>query len=169
MEDVEKKLESGSYKTEEYAKKIGALGDKAKGASEKLSSVSGAAAGVLAGAAALVPATEEYRKIMASLESSSELAGYTAEQTEETYRQLYGVLGDDQTAATTTANLQALGLSQQQLTELTNGAIGAWAKYGDSIPIDGLAESINETVKAGQVTGTFADVLNWGALQGETF
>lgn len=169
LEDVEKKLESGSYKTEEYAKKISNLGDKAKSASEKLSSVSGAAAGVLAGAAALVPATEEYRKIMASLESSSELAGYTAEQTEETYRQLYGVLGDDQTAATTTANLQALGLSQQQLTELTNGAIGAWAKYGDSIPIDGLAESINETVKAGQVTGTFADVLNWGALQGETF
>lgn len=169
LEDVEKKLESGSYKTEEYAKKLSDLGDKAKTAGEKLSSVSGAAAGVLAGMAALVPATEEYRKIMASLESSSELAGYTAEQTEETYRQLYGVLGDDQTAATTTANLQALGLTQQQLTELTNGAIGAWAKYGDSIPIDGLAESINETVKAGQVTGTFADVLNWGAIQGETF
>lgn len=169
LEDVEKKLESGSYKTEEYAKKISNLGDKAKSAGEKLSGVSGAAAGVVAGVTALVPATEEYRKIMASLQSSSELAGYTAEQTEETYRQLYGVLGDDQTAATTTANLQALGLSQQQLTELTNGAIGAWAKYGDSIPIDGLAESINETVKAGQVTGTFADVLNWGALQGETF
>lgn len=169
LEDVEKKLESGSYKTEEYAKKISDLGDKAKSAGEKLSGVSGAAAGVMAGVTALVPATEEYRKIMASLQSSSELAGYTAEQTEETYRQLYGVLGDDQTAATTTANLQALGLSQQQLTELTNGAIGAWAKYGDSIPIDGLAESINETVKAGQVTGTFADVLNWGALQGETF
>lgn len=169
LEDVEKKLESGSYKTEEYAKKISDLGDKAKSAGEKLSGVSGAAAGVVAGVTALVPATEEYRKIMASLQSSSELAGYTAEQTEETYRQLYGVLGDDQTAATTTANLQALGLSQQQLTELTNGAIGAWAKYGDSIPIDGLAESINEIVKAGQVTGTFADVLNWGALQGETF
>lgn len=169
LEEVEKKLESGSYKTEEYAKKISDLGDKAKSAGEKLSGVSGAAAGVVAGVTALVPATEEYRKIMASLQSSSELAGYTAEQTEETYRQLYGVLGDDQTAATTTANLQALGLSQQQLTEMTNGAIGAWAKYGDSIPIDGLAESINETVKAGQVTGTFADVLNWGALQGETF
>lgn len=169
LEDVEKKLESGSYKTEEYAKKLSDLGDKAKSAGEKMGAVSGAAAGVLTGVAALVPATEEYRKIMASLESSSELAGYTAEETKETYRQLYGVLGDDQTAATTTANLQALGLTQQQLTEITNGAIGAWAKYGDSIPIDGLAESINETVKAGQVTGTFADVLNWGAIQGETF
>jgi len=106
---------------------------------------------------------------MASLESSSELAGYTAEQTEQTYRQLFGVLGDDQTAATTTANLQALGFEQDQLTQLVNGTIGAWAKYGDSIPIDGLAESINETIKAGSVTGTFADVLNWAGTSEDWF
>lgn len=113
--------------------------------------------------------TKEYRKIMASLDISSERAGYSAEQTAESYKTLYGVLGDDQTAATTTANLQAIGLEQGKLTELINGTIGAWATYGDSIPIDGLAESINETIKAGQVTGTFADVLNWASLEGETF
>ena len=113
--------------------------------------------------------TKEYKKIMGSLEVSSERAGYNAEETAEIFKELYGVLGDDQTAATTTANLQALGLSQKSLTELTNAAIGAWATYGDSIPIDGLAESINETIKAGTVTGTFADVLNWAALENETF
>lgn len=113
--------------------------------------------------------TQEYRKIMGTLETSSEQAGYTAEQTAQSYKQLYGVLGDDQTTATTVANLQALALSQGKLTQLTDAAIGAWAKYGDSIHIDGLAEAINETVKAGQVTGTFADVLNWGRKEGETF
>lgn len=117
----------------------------------------------------LVDETAEYRKIMASLEMSSEKAGYSAQQTADTYRQLYGVLGDDQTSATTTANLQALGLSQKQLTDLTNGAIGAWATYGDSIPIDGLAEAINETAKAGTVTGTFADVLNWAGTSEDDF
>lgn len=113
--------------------------------------------------------TKEYQKIMGSLEVSSERAGYSAEETGEIFKELYGVLGDDQTAATTTANLQALGLSQERLKEVTNAAIGAWATYGDSIPIDGLAESINETIKAGTVTGTFADVLNWAALENETF
>lgn len=113
--------------------------------------------------------TKEYKKIMGSLEVSSERAGYSAEETGEVFKELYGVLGDDQTAATTTANLQALGLSQERLKEMTNAAIGAWASYGDSIPIDGLAESINETIKAGTVTGTFADVLNWAALENETF
>lgn len=113
--------------------------------------------------------TREYTKIMGSLEISSANAGYTAEQTEETYRQLYAVLGDDQTTATTVANLQAIGLSQGELTRITNGTIGAWANYGDSIPIDGLAEAINETSKTGTVTGTLADILNWAALENETF
>lgn len=169
LKEVEEELESGSYKIKEYTDNLKDFQEKAEGVGDKLSGISTAAAGVLAAATATVPATEEYRKIMASLESSSELAGYTAEQTAETYRTLFGVLGDDQSAATTTANLQALGLSQEQLQEITNGTIGAWAKYGDSIPIDGLAEAINETVKVGSVTGTFADVLNWAGTSEDKF
>ena len=117
----------------------------------------------------LVDETAEYRKIMGTLETSSQAAGYTAEQTAAEYQLLYSVLGDNQTAATATANLQAIGLSQNDLITITNQAIGAWATYGDSIPIDSLAESINETIRAGTVTGTFADVLNWGSQEGETF
>lgn len=117
----------------------------------------------------LIDETMEYRKIMASLNTSSAKAGYTAEQTAASYQQLFGVLGDEQTAATALANLQALGLSQADLTKLTDAAIGAWATYGDSIPIDGLAESINETIRAGAVTGTFADVLNWAGTSEDKF
>lgn len=117
----------------------------------------------------LVDSTQEYRTIMASLEVSSANAGYTAAETTEIYRTLQGVLGDQQTAATATANLQAVGLSQEQLTELTYAAIGAWATYGDSIPIDGLAEAINETIQAGEVTGSFADVLNWAGESEDEF
>lgn len=113
--------------------------------------------------------SKENIKIMSSLETSSKLAGYSATETSETYKQLYGVLGDNQTAATTTANLQALGLEQDKLRQITEGTIGAWAKYGDSIPIDGLAESINETVKTATVTGNFADVLNWAGTSEDDF
>ncbi len=113
--------------------------------------------------------TREYRQIMGGLEASSREAGYSIEQARETYLQLYEVLGDTQTAATAAANLQALELSQAQLQEMTELTIGAWARYGDSIPIDSLGEAINETIRAGEVTGTFADVLNWGAQEGETY
>lgn len=117
----------------------------------------------------LIEETKEYRQIMASLDESSKNAGYSASETKQVYQTLQGVLGDTQSAATATSNLQAIGLSQQDLLDLTNASIGAWAKYGDSIPIDSLAESINETIKAGQVTGTFADVLNWAGTNEDDF
>lgn len=117
----------------------------------------------------IVDDTEEYRKIMGTLEVSSQAAGYTTEQTAEAYGYLQGVLGDTQAAATTVANLQAIGLSQEDLMTMVEAATGAWATYGDSIPIDGLSESINETIQAGQVTGTFADVLNWAGVSEDEF
>ena len=147
---------------------IGAIG----GVLSKALPVAGVVAGVQQLGSAmfdLVESTQEYRSIMASLEQSSTSAGYNAEQTAQTYERLQSVLGDTQTAATATANLQAIGLSQQDLMTVTDAAIGAWARYGDSIPIDGLAESINETIQAGTVTGTFADVLNWAGTSEDDF
>ena len=131
--------------------------------------ITGGISNIISGLRQVSEESREYRKIMGSLEISSEKAGYSADETADAYNKLYGVLGDSQTAATTTTNLQALGLEQGQLNELINGTIGAWTTYGDSIPIDGLAESINETVKAGTVTGTFADVLNWAGTSEDEF
>ena len=131
--------------------------------------VAGAVQSLLGGMSGLVDETMEYRTILGTLETSSEKAGYTAEQTAESYKQLYGVIGDNQQSATALANLQALGLEQEQLKTLTEGVIGAWATYGDSIPIDSLAEAVNETIRAGTVTGTFADVLNWAGTSEDEF
>lgn len=133
------------------------------------SSITGAISGIISGLGQMVEESKEYQKIMGSLEISSEKAGYTAEETSAAYGELFGVLGDNQTAATTTANLQALGLAQSDLNTLIDGTIGAWATYGDSIPIDGLAEAINETVQTGTVTGTLADMLNWAGTSEDAF
>lgn len=124
---------------------------------------------VVSGIADLVESTSEYRRIMASLEVSSQKAGYTAEQTAQSYQQFYSVLGDEQSSATALSNLQVLGLSQEDLTKMIDGTIGAWATYGDSIPIDSLAEAVNETIRTSKVTGTFADVLNWAGTSEDEF
>lgn len=131
--------------------------------------ISGLVQSAISGIQSLVQETMEYQKIMGVLEASSQKAGYTADQTAQSYRQLYQVIGEDQASATALANLQALGLSQSDLTTLIDGTIGAWATYGDSIPIDSLSEAINETIQAGTVTGTFADVLNWAGTSEDAF
>lgn len=111
----------------------------------------------------------EYRKIMSTLEVSSKAAGYSADETSESYKKLIGALGDTQTAATTLANLQAIGFEQEELNTVIDAAIGGWGKYGDSLPIDSLAESVNETIKTKKVTGAFADVLNWATGEEDAF
>ena len=153
---------------DDLAGKLGGL----KGALMGGAAVGGVAAGVQAVTGAItevVDGSAEYRKVMGTLEVSSQAAGYTAEETAQTYERLYSVLGDNQTAATTVANLQAIELSQEKLMQMTYSSIGAWARYGDSIPIDGLAESVNESIRCGEVTGVLADVLNWGSREGENF
>lgn len=159
------------------------LGDAAKsGDINGVVAALGSMKGVLVGGAAVAGAkaladgivnitesTKEYRTILGTLETSSKQAGYTQEQTTEIYKKFQAVLGDTQKAATATANLQALGLSQENLRVIVEQAIGAWATYGDSIPIDSLSESINETVQVGKVTGVFADALNWAGTSEDEF
>ena len=162
---------------------FGQLGEAAKsgdinGVVEALGSMKGVLVGgaAVAGAKALADgivniteSTKEYRTILGTLDVSSKQAGYTQEQTTEIYKKFQAVLGDTQKAATATANLQALGLSQENLRTIVEQAIGAWATYGDSIPIDSLSESINETVQVGKVTGVFADALNWAGTSEDEF
>lgn len=164
VEDVEKAAKKAEDALEDAGESATTFGDVLKAGT-----IIEAAKGIAEAVGNLVEETNEYRKIMGTLEVSSEQAGYTADETQEAYKRLFGVLGDEQAAATTLANLQALNLPQRELLGLIDNTTGAWAKYGDSIPIDGLAEAVNETIRAGQVTGTFADVINWGSKEGETF
>lgn len=177
LKNVEKSTEDTSDATKEFTGSMEKVGDGfsvAKGAiadfiGNALSKLASSIGDAITGVAGLADETREYRTIMGSLENSSQRAGYSTEETAETFKQLNGVLGDTQSAATTTANLQAIGLEQGKLEDLTNSVIGAWAKYGDSIPIDGLAEATNETIKVGQVTGTFADALNWAQMSTDDY
>lgn len=175
--------EEGSDGMGQLKEAFGQLGEAAKsGDINGIVAALGSMKGVLVGGAAVAVAkaladgiinitesTKEYRTILGTLEVSSKQAGYTQEQTTEIYKKFQAVLGDTQKAATATANLQALGLSQENLRVIMEQAIGAWATYGDSIPIDSLAESINETVQVGKVTGVFADALNWAGTSEDEF
>lgn len=119
--------------------------------------------------AGLAESTREYRGEMAKLDSAAQSNGYAIEYAQQKYKDLYGVLGDETAANTTVSNFMAMGTSTQNLDSLLNSSIGIWAKYGDSIPLDGLAESVNETTRVGQVTGTLADALNWAGVNEDKF
>ena len=113
--------------------------------------------------------TKEFRMNMAKLEGSTEQYGYSTEFTNEKLKEMYGYFGDDQVAVNAISNLQGLGLSQDELTNTLNAGVAVWTAYGDSIPIEGLTESINESAQVAQVTGSLADALNWAGISEDDF
>lgn len=119
--------------------------------------------------AELSESTQEYRENMSKLYTATSAAGMDADCITQAYSQLYGVLGDETATTTTISNFEKLGVSMQDMDSLLDSATGIWAVYGDSIPLDGLAESVNETAKVGQITGTMADAINWASASNDTW
>lgn len=111
----------------------------------------------------LPEATREYRTAMAKLDTAFSKANFSADVAAGTYRTLYRVVGDtDQ--ATEAANLIAnMAKNQKELQQWTTILTGVFGTYGDSLPVESLAETAAETSKTGTVTGSLADALNWSS------
>lgn len=53
--------------------------------------------------------------------------------------------------------------NQKELQQWTTILTGVFGTYGDSLPVESLAETAAETAKTGTVTGSLADALNWSS------
>lgn len=126
-------------------------------------------AGLGASFLATAEGTREFRTNMGKLEAGFETAGLKAEQASETYKALYGVVADEGKATEASAHIAKLAKSQEDLNKWVNISTGVYATFGDSLPIENLAEASNETAKTGKLTGGLADALNWAGINEEKF
>lgn len=132
--------------------------------------VAGAAvAGLAAGFVALDGATEEYRVAQGKLNAGFQAAGFSADVARKSYRNFYAILGDTDTATEASQLLANMAKNEEEVTKWTRIAAGVHGTFGDSLPIEGLVESANETARTGQITGVFADAINWATKEGEKF
>lgn len=141
---------------EDFAKK----GVKAAGA---------AVAGMTAAFIALDGATEEYRVAQGKLNAGFQAAGFSADVARKSYRNFYAILSDADTATEASQLLANMAKNAEDVTKWTRIAAGVHGTFGDSLPIEGLVESANETARTGQITGVFADAINWATKEGEKF
>lgn len=140
-----------------------------EGAKKGLKVAAGAIAGAGVALLALGGATKEYRENQAKLMTAFEVAGASADTTKNTYKELFRVLGEDDRSVETANHLAQMTTNQKELSQWTNICQGVYATFGDSLPIEGLTEAANETVKVGQVTGVLADALNWAGVSEDAF
>ena len=117
----------------------------------------------------LPEATREFRQDMATLTTSFDSAGFTAETAQETWKDLYTIFGEDDRAVEAANLISKMSDSQKDLTDWTTITMGVWGEYQDSLAVEALAEAANETVKTGTVTGNLADALNWSTEAARMF
>lgn len=128
-----------------------------------------AVSGLAAAFVALDGATEEYRVAQGKLNAGFQTAGFSAETARKSYRNFYAILGDTDTATEASQLLANMAKNEDEVTKWTRIAAGVHGTFGDSLPIEGLVESANETARTGQITGVFADAINWATKEGEHF
>ena len=134
------------------------------------------ATALVGGLFALSSASQEYTEDMGKLttafgttrDAQGQLK-WSTEDAKSTYNDFVGILGETDQAVEASNHLAELCNNQEELSSWGTIAAGVYAKFGDSLPLEGLTEAANETAKVGQVTGPLADALNWAGESEDDF
>ena len=163
LDDTSKKAEDSANETESAFSKIG-------GAAKTVAIGIGTAAVAIGGAfVAAVESTREYREQMGLLDAAFQTAGHSSESAKQTYSELNAVLGDSGQAVEASQHLALIADNEKELAGLTDILTGVYATFGESLPLEGLAEGINHTASLGEVQGSLADALEWSGISVEDF
>ena len=121
----------------------------------------GVTAPIIGGITLATEGTREFRQDLGKLDAAFKTTGHGVETGRKLFADFYGIIGEDDTSIEAVNHLAQMTKNQKELADWTTIATGVYASFGDSLPLEGLTEAANETVKVGKVTGPLADALNW--------
>lgn len=140
-----------------------------KGVGIGIAGIGAACVGAFSALNSLVEETKELRTQMGQLETTFTEAGHSVETSKKTYGDLFAVLGDSGKATEASMHMAQMAKSEKELAEISTILTGVYATFGDSLPVEGLAEAMNHTAKLGSVQGPLADALEWAGVNVDTF
>lgn len=169
LEDLEQQAKDsadGMDKLEKASKDVSTGAGKIKDA---FAPVTGAVLALGAAAVATVPGTEDLRAGLAKLEESARSAGTGLDQAQSSFKAFYVVAGETDSAIEATANLLQTGLEGNRLQAAVEGLAGAVIRFPDTLNIESLADSLQETIATGTATGQFSELLDRMGIGAENF
>jgi len=115
-----------------------------------------------AGAAALAStqATKEYREDLAKLEVNSNKAGGGLDATKQALKDLNAITGESDSNIEGLSNLLKAGFTDNNLADVVNSLSGAVIQFPDTLKIESLSDSLQETLATGAATGQFGELLD---------
>ena len=137
--------------------------------SEAFAPVSKAIFGIGAAAVASVPATEEFRADLSMLENNARMAGVSLDATRNIFEQFAIVSDEVDSSVEATSNLLQVGFTKSNLQEVVENLAGAYLSFPDTLKIESLADSLQETMATSTATGQFAEMLERLGVDTEYF
>ena len=153
------KLEAATGKVSNVTGKIG----------QGLMPISKAVAGIGAAALATVPATDELRGDLSRLETNAQRAGVGIDAAKQAFIALNTVSGEADSSVEAVSNLLQAGFTESNLQIAVEGLANAATALPDTLKIESLAESLQETLATGEATGQFAELLDRLGVSTEEF
>ena len=154
---------------EQVGTSAGKIADGAGKVQNATAGISTAATGILVAAAATVPATEEFRNSMATLRTGADEAGVGFSTAEAAMKNFMTVSGELDSSLEATSNLLQAGFTQSNLQEAVENLAGAYLRFPDTLKIESLADSLQETLATGEATGQFGELLDRLGVGAEQF
>lgn len=169
-----KKMNDAEEAADKFDKTLDDLGDSAKGAEGGFSVMKGALAGVVSnGFSGLVSAagnaassvaglsedTREYRAEMGKLDTAFTTNGHSAETAKSAYSELYSVIGETDQSVEAAQQISLLAKSEEDVATWAGFAAGVVGRFGDALQPETFYESANETLKLGEATGAYTQML----------
>lgn len=103
--------------------------------------------------------TREFRQDLNRMYTNAEQAKLSLAETDKGLKNLYSVSGEFDSANEAMSNLIATGYKGKDLVKVIEAVNGASIKWQDTIKQEGLADSIQESLAAGELTGMFSEVM----------
>ena len=117
----------------------------------------------------LAESTREYREDMIKLDTAFKAANHTAATAEATYSALYGVIGETDQAVEAAQQIALLAQTEQDAAKWADLAAGVVGRFGDALQPETFFESANETIKLGEATGAFTQMLEGAGYSVDEF
>lgn len=165
--DLEDKMSEGADTADRLQKKMDETGETSQSANTGMTAfghtvselvVSGVEMAVGA-IADLLDKTRELRTEMSFLEQNARTAGVSLETTSEAMRNLNAITGETDSNVEAVSNLLAAGFDDNSLLEAVEALSGAVIQFPDTMKIESLADSLQETIATGEATGQFSELL----------
>ncbi len=148
------------------ANKVSAVADSVQ---QKFAPVTAAVGGLATAALATIPATEELRTDLSKLEANAEENAVSADAAREAWRLFAVQSGETDSAVEATSNLLQAGFTESNLQKAVEGLAGAAQRFPDTLKVESLADSLQETLASGEATGQFGELLDRLGVGAENF